>query len=266
MGYGCPDTAPCDARYAGFYNQITNAAWQFNAYRNNPTNYRYRAQQNNNIQYNPSVSCGDSSVYVQNKATAGLYNYTPYQPNSAALGNLYGSGDSCSAYGNRNFWRMYSDWFGSPLLACTNSEPTMPQVVSLYNPRTFDHFYTAYNCESNVVSMQLGYRVEGGEFNTTDPATVASAVPIYRLYNANTQQHLWTASMDEVNSASAQAGYKLEGIGYYVAPSDAPGVHPVYRLYNPKTFQHVWTPNQGSISLMTSQLGFQLEGIAFYTQ
>jgi len=51
-------------------------------------------------------------VNVQNYATAALYNYTPYQPNAAALGNLYGTGDGCSSYGNRNFWVYYNDWFG----------------------------------------------------------------------------------------------------------------------------------------------------------
>ncbi len=56
---------------------------------------------------------GRSPSYVQNKATAALYYYTPYTPNTAALNNLYGTGDGCSAYGNRNFWRLYSDWFGS---------------------------------------------------------------------------------------------------------------------------------------------------------
>ncbi|MDG2497268.1 MAG: LysM peptidoglycan-binding domain-containing protein, partial [Aquiluna sp.] len=29
--------------------------------------------------------------------------------------NMYGTGDSCSAYGNRNFWRFFHDWFGSPI-------------------------------------------------------------------------------------------------------------------------------------------------------
>jgi len=53
---------------------------------------------------------------MQNAATAALYNYTPYQPNKAALDNLYGSGNSCSAYGNRNFWRMYNDWFGPTIV------------------------------------------------------------------------------------------------------------------------------------------------------
>ena len=111
-GYGCPDTAPCDAEYYGFYNQVTNAAAAFKRYAANPQNYRYKANQNNDILYNPSSSCGSSSVYLQNQATTGLYIYTPYQPNQAALNNLYGTGDACSAYGNRNFWRMYNDWFG----------------------------------------------------------------------------------------------------------------------------------------------------------
>jgi len=112
-GYGCPDTAPCDADYYGLYNQVSNAARQFQLYAKNPNSYRYKAFQNNTIQWNPSSSCGSSTVYIENQATAGLYNYTPYQPNQSALNNLYGSGDSCGAYGNRNFWRLYSDWFGS---------------------------------------------------------------------------------------------------------------------------------------------------------
>jgi hypothetical protein len=113
MGYGCPDSAPCDSQYYGFYNQVMNAARQFHQYATTPASYRYKAGQNNAILYSPSASCSSGTVFVQDQATAGLYNYTPYQPNSAALNNLYGSGDACSSYGNRNFWRLYTDWFGS---------------------------------------------------------------------------------------------------------------------------------------------------------
>lgn len=113
MGYGCPDTAPCDPQYEGFYNQMTNAARQFKLYKDNPNNYRYRPFQDNAISYQANApSCGTSNVYISTVATAGLYNYTPYQPNQAALNNMYGLGDSCSAYGNRNFWRIFTDWFG----------------------------------------------------------------------------------------------------------------------------------------------------------
>lgn len=116
-GYGCPDSSVCDSQYYGFYNQVTKAAYQFRRYATYPDQYNYVAGQNNNIPYNPNGGCGYKTVYIQNQATAGLYNYTPYVPNTAALNNLYGLGDGCSAYGNRNFWRLYNDWFGSPTAA-----------------------------------------------------------------------------------------------------------------------------------------------------
>jgi hypothetical protein len=113
-GYACPDTAACDAAFSGFFFQIYHAARQFKSYAANPTGYNYRAGRVNTIQYHPNAACGSSAVYIENVATAGLYNYTPYQPNASALANLYGSGDACGAYGNRNFFRMFTDWFGSP--------------------------------------------------------------------------------------------------------------------------------------------------------
>ncbi len=114
-GYGCPDTAPCDSEYYGFFNQVYQAARAFKRYRANPTNYNYRSGRSNTILWNPNTGCGTSNVYIDNQATSGLYIYTPYRPNQSALNNLYGTGDGCSSYGNRNFWRMYSDWFGNTL-------------------------------------------------------------------------------------------------------------------------------------------------------
>lgn len=112
-GYGCPDTAPCDAEYYGFFNQAYNAARQFKKYQRDSTLFRYRANRDNYIQYHPNTACGGTNVYIQNQATAGLYNYTPYQPNATALSNIYGGQtDGCSSYGNRNFWRLFNDWFG----------------------------------------------------------------------------------------------------------------------------------------------------------
>lgn len=113
-GFGCPDTAPCDASFGGFFYQVYYAARQFRIYQQWPDSYNYRPGRWNTILWHPSASCGTSSVYIQNAATAALYIYTPYRPNAAALSNLYGVGDACSSYGNRNFWRLWSDWFGSP--------------------------------------------------------------------------------------------------------------------------------------------------------
>jgi hypothetical protein len=115
MGYGCPDTAACDAQYYGFFNQVYSAAAQFRNYANNPTRYANRAGAVNNVRYHPNEACGASAVLIRNQATASLYNYTPYQPNSAALAAGYGTGDACSSYGNRNFWAYFTDWFGSTI-------------------------------------------------------------------------------------------------------------------------------------------------------
>jgi len=114
-GYGCPDTADCDINFYGFFNQVYAAAIQFQYYAANPTRWNHVSGRVNAVRFHPNASCGSSSVYIQNQATAGLYNYTPYQPNASALGNLYGSGDACGSYGNRNFWRIFTDWFGTPL-------------------------------------------------------------------------------------------------------------------------------------------------------
>lgn len=118
-GYGCPDTAQCDARYYGFFNQVYMAALQFKRYYASPTSWRHVAGREVALYFHPNsvaprTGCGTKTVFIQNAATAGLYNYTPYTPNDAALANLYGTGDACSSYGNRNFWRLWSDWFGSP--------------------------------------------------------------------------------------------------------------------------------------------------------
>lgn len=112
-GFGCPDTAACDTTYYGLFNQVYNAARQFQRYAKLPGNYNHRGGRTSFLRYNPQEVCGGTNVFMENQATAGLYNYTPYQPNKAALDNLYGTGDPCSAYGNRNFWRMWHDWFGS---------------------------------------------------------------------------------------------------------------------------------------------------------
>ncbi len=145
MGYGCPDSDPniCGKVWTGLFNQVYKAAGQFQWYGDARGSFTYlRPGSNITLEYsstpwqtklrvdasgNPVLDSSGNKIYdktrrcpqakflLKNQATANLYYYTPYPPNQAALNNLYGGGDSCSAYGNRNFWRFYWDWFGSPL-------------------------------------------------------------------------------------------------------------------------------------------------------
>lgn len=118
LGMDCPDTpAGCSAASAGFFWQLYKGAGQLQWYSNPAGSFTWlrpgatisRPYQANN------PGCGSQSFVLENKATAALYYYTPYVPNQTALANLYGVGDVCSAYGNRNFFRDYTDWFGSPI-------------------------------------------------------------------------------------------------------------------------------------------------------
>lgn len=127
-GYGCPDTAACDSKYYGFKNQVNNAAWQFRHNLDNDSRY-YPSGKTTYVKYHPNASCGGTNVYIENKATGALYQYTPYQPNSQALSAGYGMGNSCSSYGNRNFYLYFNEWFGSTQVSIDGKAITIPDGV-----------------------------------------------------------------------------------------------------------------------------------------
>lgn len=126
-GYGCPDTAACDTKYYGFKNQVRNAAAMFRSVLDGGWS-NYPAGRTNYVQYHPNRNCGGTNIYIENRATSALYRYTPYQPNSAALSAGYGTGDTCSSYGNRNFYMYFTDWFGSTQEAHINKIDEVPEV------------------------------------------------------------------------------------------------------------------------------------------
>lgn len=109
-GYGCPDHSACDSQYYGFKNQVRNAARMFRLILDNgssyyPVGYDY-------VKYNKDEGCGGSTVYIENRATSALYQYTPYQPNNSVLNTRPGTSVGCGAYGNANFYYYYRMWFG----------------------------------------------------------------------------------------------------------------------------------------------------------
>ncbi len=197
MGYGCPDTAACDAKYFGLYNQLYKAAWQFKRY-STPDQWGGIQPGTENVQYHPTkISCSAKRVVVTNNATAALYNYTPYTPNAAALANLNGEGDSCSSYGNRNFWVYYTTWFGSTLagigdeviarafttaggatgpLGAGVAETTCGPAVTCVKEYAHGVIYWAQASGARVVSGAIGdyYLANGGTRGALGVPTAAS--------------------------------------------------------------------------------------------
>lgn len=127
LGYGCPDSAPCDNSAFGFTRQIDYGAYHFRGYFNDSLTTVPFGTGPHTIAYNPDPSCGSSVVNIQNRATASLYSYTPYQPNAAALAAGYGEAP-CGAYGNRNFYLFFTEWFGS-----TQGGAGYAEIINKYN-------------------------------------------------------------------------------------------------------------------------------------
>ena len=112
-GFACPDNGNgCDPINSGFKNQVRKAAKLFSDVLSGGWS-NYPAYSTQFVQYSPNRACGGVNIYIQNRATSALYRYTPYVPNQAALNAGLGEGDGCSAYGNRNFYNYFTDWFGN---------------------------------------------------------------------------------------------------------------------------------------------------------
>ncbi len=95
LGYGCPDSGGCNPRYKGFAKQINSAALQFLAYMNEQNRYPYKAGQTYTFTNPYGTICNEPmTVFVENRATAALYNYTPHVYN-----------------GNYNFFKLMKRYF-----------------------------------------------------------------------------------------------------------------------------------------------------------
>ncbi|MCL1839706.1 hypothetical protein FWF89_01745 [Candidatus Saccharibacteria bacterium] len=225
MGYGCPDTALCDSVYYGFFNQIYYAARQFKRYRADPTGFNYVAGRNNNIPWHPSTGvCGYSTVFIENQATAGLYNYTPYRPNAAALASSYGSGDACSSYGNRNFFSYFTDWFGS--------------TVGMSVP---DELQERYELLSGAIGKAIGVyhrESDGRVWQTFENGTI--------IYHPNTGA--WEILNGTVHNRWAALGGSLGKLGKPKSGTNSESDGRVWQTFENGTI--IYHPNTGAWEVM----------------
>ena len=266
-GYGCPDTAACDSTYYGLFNQLYNAARQFKIYAAKPNSYTFKGGQTQTISYNPQASCGGSTIKIQNQATASLYNYTPYQPNTAALlqGAGTGTGDSCSSYGNMNFWIYFNNWFGAPTTTTVPgcSVATGTSVSCVWRLKKVsdntEALTTSYSTMTNLLNSVGGYQYIGVAFYARNAAApVATNIPIFSV-NIGSEVFL-TPSLAEYNSLKA-AGNPDNGVAFYADQAGSNNGYQVYRLYNSK-YGHVWSSVPTEIQGYLSK-GYVSEGAAF---
>jgi hypothetical protein len=207
------------------------------------------------VAYDGWITIDGLATHMDTGPTAALYWYTPH------------------FHGNQNFVSIFEGWFGSTQTpsTCTGTESQGSTVMRLYNPRTFEHFYTAYTCDINFL-QRIGYQFEGSVFNTTD-CNLSFAQPIYRYYNPYTGQHTWEATnIPQTQLDADKTGYRVEaGKVFCVLQAGVPNSHEIVRFYNPKTYLHIWTPvpNLSDYNLLVGQAGYsrpEYPPASFYTQ
>jgi len=174
MGYGCPDSADCNADYYGFSNQVHNGTWQLR--------YNYeRASGNNTWWNNGSYACGgathfystglypgrnvtfysagsypDKTIKIANAATASLYCYTPH------VGPYWETGYS----GSYNFVTSFESWFGSTRVPRIFRTSNNPQAY------LFDGATGYYRIPSPEVLFAYGY--DKNDIGLVSSSTVSS--------------------------------------------------------------------------------------------
>ncbi|MDQ3123726.1 MAG: hypothetical protein M3Q14_03535 [bacterium] len=253
-GVSCPDSYPaswapynCDPDYLGFFKQMYYGAHRFKRYKANATNYSYRAGRNNTIYWHPNTACGTSTVYIDNQATAALYIYTPYRPNQAALDNLYGTGDGCSSYGNRNFWRMFNDWFGSTISSDnywnlvrdpSNGMVYVATEFSVHyvpNPQTLSDWGLNTTPITDVTHQFISSRTLGSPVNRL----LRDKFGNHFLIDAGTRHYIRDSRYLQLWNLDINSAITVHGLSYYIPDGEWLG-HCGKSLANPS---NVWIIN-----------------------
>jgi hypothetical protein len=152
LGYGCPDTAPCDSSSYGFTRQIDYGTWHFRGFFEDSYPIPPTVPGTKIIPYNPISKCGGKSITISTRATAALYSYTPYQPNRYTLnGGTDDSYPNCGAFGNLNFWRYFNDWFGSSV-RLTYESLAVPRWMETSQSLYKVNLFTGKSAQSKISS------------------------------------------------------------------------------------------------------------------
>jgi hypothetical protein len=244
--YDNPDSIPpaCQGT-SGFFNQVYYAARQFKRYAATPASFIYQPYQTISIPKNPDGRCDSTPVYINNQATASLYNYTPFQPNTATvaykLGNgpVVGSGyPDCGAFGNINFFIYFNNWFGSPYfspstismtnVAQPNFTPALGETIT-YTASFRNNTSTSITLDSAGIVGRLG-NITGinRDFGWQGPITLAP-----NGQNGDTWQYSFTTTVQDLGTL-----YVWPAVNYK-------GIYLQYNNWGAKLDTHI--PNIGAI-------------------
>ena len=273
LGYGCPDNEPCDDSAYGFTRQIDYGVWHFKGFFDDSFPIPPYTPGLRTVLFNPDSACGSTQVNIQNKATAALYSYTPYQPNAQALEAAPGQEVTCGAYGNLNFWRYFNQWFGSTLgvniyaVRYDNSTDRMGEQARIgfglsQRPLSDVRLSFYVNSPSNgriVSSNELVITSNNWNKPEQNIITVAGKDNVNLVGNIN-----YSLKLSERPSSNdiRYRGLGSNTVNVNILHQDTNNTNAVYRLYNLGTQKHKYTASFGERSSLITD-GWRDEGTPF---
>ena len=99
--------------YPGLFKPDLLRGQAVQAVRRQPGQLRPRPGIVNNVRFHPNTACGSRRSDREQGDRGPVQLHALPAQRRPALAAGYGIGNSCSAYGNRNFWLYFTDWFGS---------------------------------------------------------------------------------------------------------------------------------------------------------
>ncbi|MDO8435099.1 MAG: hypothetical protein Q7S89_00225 [bacterium] len=198
-GYGVCDSCSTDhpkiQALKGFAKQVDAAAWQFRRYLDNPEVFKIKPLQSTTI---------DGEIVVPaNRATAGLYNYTPH------------------LHGNKNFSAIWQRYFGDPLEGTLVSAPLAPVLVSVPSAQYMGQSTAVVTLDEGASgTVTFTFKNTGSVAWTTNGAVrvaLADAAVKEKIPSVADNQTLTFASPPDVRIAGLQESEVLPGaVGTFV--------------------------------------------------
>ena len=128
-------------------------------------------------------------------------------------------------------------------------------VFRLYNPVTYEHYYTKDQNEVNHNVYEIGgWQLEGNGEISVD-ANEQYAVPVYRLFNKTTNTHFYTTDLTEAKTLAASGTMNYEGISHYVYDKDSNVGTVVHRICRVGSTDQLWTKDANEINTHTQVIG-----------
>ncbi|MFH1145713.1 MAG: hypothetical protein V1707_01990 [bacterium] len=195
-GYSKCDTCPSGIlKYKGFYQQVRAASEQLRYYLDHPEEYQYRPGLTKNTK-------DGFSITPYNRATAGLYNYTPWRGWTNVNGTTIG--------GNYLFWKIWNRYF----------IPELPDNSLVKDSSTGDYYLVQANFRRPFIAKE----VLNSLFSPIQQAN-AQVLPLrkiqlkYQPGSSVTLADLYAASLAEASEPTLWANsdlkyvYKFKNIG-----------------------------------------------------